>query len=95
MNTIDFIKIVSKHMNISMDDAKFCVRGVFGTLKEEILLEDRIVINKFGTFVKKVRKAKRRGDINTGEIVVDPERFVISFVPSMQFDAAVREIPTE
>ena len=95
MTQLEFTKKVAKNANVSAPQAKEWVQLIFNTLAEEIMTEDKVYIWNFGTFKRKVRKAKRRGDINTGELVTDPPKTVISFTPGEYLERMVAEAPLE
>lgn len=91
MTQSEFTEVVAKKANVSVAQAKEWVRIIFNTLAEEIMTEDKVYIWNFGTFKRKIRKPKRRGDINTGELVTDPPKTVVSFVPGEYLERKVAE----
>lgn len=89
MTRSEFSRVVAKKMQSSIVESRVWVEVIFDTLTEEIMSQDKVTIMKFGTFKRKLRKPKRRGDINTGKAVLDPARTLVSFIPSEYMAARV------
>ena len=96
MTNSQFIREVASHMDVSIPEAKIWVSVIFDTLTDKIMSEDKVIILNFGTFKRKIRKPRRRGDINTGQVVTDPAKTVASFDPSGYLEyKVVEEAPLE
>ena len=96
MTRSEFSRKVAKKMQTDVVEAKLWVMVIFDTLSDEIMTHDKVNIMNFGTFKRKIKQPKRRMDCNTGEIVVDPEKTMVTFSPSeyLKYRAA-EEAPLE
>lgn len=98
MNRSEFVRVVADRMKedypgggVTYNEAKIWATSVLDILGDVIVAEDSLIISGLGTFKKVKRKESRRLDINTREIVVDPPRTKIKFVPSTVLEGKVKE----
>ena len=96
MTRLEFSRVVAKKMGTSVVEAKLWVSTVFDALTDEIMVQDKINIMNFGTFKRKIKQPKKRLDCNTGLVVTDPIKTVVTFAPSdVMRDRAAEEAPLE
>ena len=60
------------------------------TILEALSKGEKVTIAGFGTFYIKERKAKRRGQLPSGEVAITPAKRSPSFKPSKELQSAVR-----
>lgn len=82
MNRKAFARIFADKYDITQDLAKQMCYSVFETLNEQLLQGEDVYIFNFGTFKHKTKKAKTVRHPKTGELMVIPEKTVITFVKS-------------
>lgn len=83
MNLKDMVinALVEKH-ELNKRQAKEVMDTVFDTLIENIIQEDKVLINGLGTFVTKLRPERQGRNPQTQEPIKIPAKKVITFKPS-------------
>ena len=83
MNRKEFVKIVAKKYDTTQDFAKQICAAVFDTLNEQLDNGNDVYIYGFGSFKHETRKGKQLRHPKTGELMLIPEKDVISFKRSV------------
>ncbi|MEG1563309.1 MAG: HU family DNA-binding protein [Oscillospiraceae bacterium] len=91
MTRTELVRKMASKMGVEIRESKLWVTSIFDTLTEAIMNEDRVTLVNFGTFRRKIRSSKKRGDINTGEIIIDPAKTIVSFSPSDFLEQTIAE----
>lgn len=75
----DLVSMMSKNLLCSKAEAEHILSVTLMTLEQALINHDRIKLVRFGMFEKKVRKARRGRNPQTGEMMDIAPRTVISF----------------
>lgn len=83
MNKTDMSHIVSARVGISPKLAFEAIEATFEAIAKGIVSPDdgRVELRGFGTFYTKLRKARERRNLNTGEMFQVPAKRVLFFRP--------------
>jgi nucleoid DNA-binding protein len=77
---------------ISNEDAKIWTMAVFDCLADMLLKEKWVTVLNFGTFKVAKSESRRRGDIASGESVIDPPRMRLKFTVAPAFKKKIAEL---
>ena len=91
MNRSEFAVELAKDLGLEKQEAISLIDIVFERLIKEVLTEGKVTLSNFGAFELKTRKPTVRKNPNTGEPVVVPERYNITFKTSRAVKVRVNE----
>jgi nucleoid DNA-binding protein len=77
----EIVRAISEDLDLTQVEAKEIVQRVFDAILDTLVEERRVELRQFGVFEVKRRKARRARNPRTGEQVLVPERFVVTFKP--------------
>ena len=80
---------ISVDLGFTQVKAKEIVQKVFDAILETLVEEGRVELRKFGVFEVQRRKARTARNPRTGEPVLVPERFVVTFKPGQTMQQRV------
>jgi nucleoid DNA-binding protein len=83
---------IAKEMGLQPMRVQEIVQRVFDGIIETLVQEGRIELRNFGVFEVKKRKPRQARNPKTGENVLVPERFVVTFKPGLQMQERVRQL---
>ncbi|KAA0257307.1 integration host factor subunit alpha [Deferribacter autotrophicus] len=89
MTKADIVEKIYEKLGITKKDIANVVDMVFTTMREEILSGNSVKVSGFGNFEVKVRGRRVGRNPKTGDEVVIPPRYVVSFKPSHLFKEEV------
>lgn len=84
MNRIDLIEEISKIVG-TRKEAKEVLEKTIDSIKKALSEDEKVVLARFGTFSRQLRKAKKGRNPKTGETVEIPPRKVVKFKPAREF----------
>lgn len=84
MNRIDLIEEISKIVG-TRKEAKEVLEKTIDSIKKALSEDEKVVLARFGTFSRQLRKAKKGRNPKTGETVEIPPRKVVKFKPAKGF----------
>lgn len=84
MNRIDLIEEISKIVG-TRKEAKEVLEKTIDSIKKALSEDEKVVLARFGTFSRQLRKAKKGRNPKTGETVEIPPRKVVKFKPAKKF----------
>lgn len=79
MNNTQFYRLFAAETGANLEDAKSTCAAVFSLLSKCIKENDRVIIQGFGTFKKKTRKARKIGNFTGEGTMILPPKEVIVF----------------
>lgn len=88
------IKLVSEQLGINHSKIKTIIRSIFNNIKD-VLIEDpthQIVIEDFGTFKIKLRKARTNYNIFARTKIETPAKNVVVFKPSKDMKSKICDL---
>lgn len=84
MNKKEFIKEYAERYKISIELSDHLCSSIFDLLSEVTKREDRVYIHRFGTFKRKLNKARNVRHPVTGEIIIIPPKSYVSFKQELE-----------
>lgn len=91
MNKKDFIELIAKEHDLSLNQANQIVKSVFEAIKTTLVKGDTIAIPGFGGF-KTAKRAERQGrNPSTGKPITIPESIVAQFKVATALKDALNE----
>jgi nucleoid DNA-binding protein len=93
----EIVRIISEDLDLTQIEAKEIVQRVFDAILATLVTEGRVELRRFGVFEVKRRKSRKARNPKTGEQVLVPERFVVTFKPgkTMQQRVEAMESPSK
>ena len=88
MNKKEFVKAVSAEGGLSLSDATRAVEAMIEVVTYAMSKSEKIVLNGFGTFRIKERKAHSGCNPRTGEVIRICARRVVNFRPGIYLATA-------
>jgi integration host factor subunit beta len=91
----EIVRIISEELQLTQLKAKEIVQKTFDAIIETLVEEGRIELRNFGVFEVKKRAARNARNPRTGEKVLVPEKFVVTFKPGKEMEKRVGQLRKE
>ncbi|MBQ2349166.1 MAG: HU family DNA-binding protein [Clostridia bacterium] len=91
MNKTDLISVVAEKNDITKKDAEKIVVSVFDAIIESVAKGEDVKIVGFGSFERRIRKARTGVDPRSREPITIPESKVPAFKPGKVFKEVVEK----
>jgi len=88
----EIVRTISEEIGLTQLQTKDIVQKTFDAIVEALVRERRIELRNFGVFEVKQRAARKARNPRTGDKVLVPEKFVVTFKPGKEMEARVREL---
>jgi DNA-binding protein HU-beta/integration host factor subunit beta len=88
----DIVRTISEEVGLTQQETKKIVQKTFDAIIDVLVREGRIELRNFGVFEVKPRAARTARNPRTGQQVVVPSKFVVSFKPGKNMEARVLEL---
>ena len=88
----EIVKTISEEIGLTQLKTKEIVQKTFDAIVDTLVEEKRIELRNFGVFEVKQRAARKARNPRTGEKVLVPEKFVVTFKPGKEMEERVREL---
>lgn len=88
----DIVKTIADELQLTQTIAGEIVQKTLDAIVDALVAEERIELRNFGVFSVKRRAARTARNPKTGDSVVVPEKFVVTFKPGKVMEARVREL---
>jgi nucleoid DNA-binding protein len=97
MTKSELIKSIAHQTGLDPTDVKTCVEATLANIVLTLEAGNEVSIRNFGRFFLKHRKTKKARNMQTGETIEVPGRFVLGFQPAKEFEDRIRnaKIPKE
>lgn len=95
MTKKEIVKTISDEIGLTQLKTKEIVQKTFDAIVETLVTEGRIELRNFGVFEVKKRAARKARNPRTGDKVLVPEKFVVTFKPGKEMEARVRQMEIE
>ncbi len=94
MTKKEIVRTISEEIGLTQLKTKEIVQKTFDAIVETLVEdpEHRIELRNFGVFEVKKRAARKARNPRTGEKVLVPEKFVVTFKPGKEMEERVREL---
>ncbi len=88
----EIVKTISEEIGLTQLKTKEIVQKTFDAIVDTLVEDRRIELRNFGVFEVKRRAARKARNPRTGEKVLVPEKFVVTFKPGKEMEERVREL---
>ena len=92
MTKKEIVKAISDEMGLTQQATRKIVQRTFDAIVETLVTEGRIELRNFGVFEVKKRAARKARNPRTGDRVLVPEKYVVTFKPGKEMEARVRQL---
>ena len=92
MTKKEIVRTISEEIGLTQLQTKEIVQKTFNAIVEALVEENRIELRNFGVFEVKRRAPRKARNPRTGEKVLVPEKFVVTFKPGKEMEERVREL---
>jgi nucleoid DNA-binding protein len=92
MTKKEIVRRISEELGLKQTDTKEVVQRTFDAIIEALATEQRVELRNFGVFEVKKRAARKARNPKTGEEVLVPSRFVVTFKPGKEMEQRVKTI---
>jgi len=88
----EIVRTISEEIGLTQLQTKEIVQKTFDAIVDALVREERIELRNFGVFEVKRRAARKARNPRTGDKVLVPEKFVVTFKPGKEMEERVREL---
>ncbi len=92
MTKKEIVRTISEEIGLTQLKTKEIVQKTFDAIVETLVADGRIELRNFGVFEVKRRARRKARNPRTGEKVLVPEKFVVTFKPGKEMEKRVREL---
>ncbi len=92
MTKKEIVRTISEEIGLTQLQTKEIVQKTFDAIVDALVREERIELRNFGVFEVKRRAARKARNPRTGDKVLVPEKFVVTFKPGKEMEERVREL---
>ena len=95
MTKKEIVRTISEEIGLTQLKTKEIVQKTFDAIIDALVAERRIELRNFGVFEVKKRAARKARNPKTGDKVLVPEKFVVTFKPGKEMEHRVKLLETE
>jgi len=88
----EIVKTISDEIGLTQLKTKEIVQKTFDAIVEALVTEGRIELRNFGVFEVKPRAARKARNPRTGEKVLVPAKYVVTFKPGKEMEEKVGQL---
>ena len=88
----EIVKTISEEIGLTQLKTKEIVQKTFDAIVEALVTEGRIELRNFGVFEVKPRAARKARNPRTGEKVLVPAKYVVTFKPGKEMEEKVSQL---
>jgi integration host factor subunit beta len=88
----EIVRTISEEIGLTQLKTKEIVQKTFDAIVDTLVTDGRIELRNFGVFEVKRRARRKARNPRTGEKVLVPEKFVVTFKPGKEMEKRVREL---
>lgn len=92
MTKKEIVKTISEEMKLTQLQTKEIVQKTFDAIVETLVTDGRIELRNFGVFEVKKRAARKARNPRTGDKVLVPAKYVVTFKPGKEMEERVRQL---
>ena len=92
MTKKEIVRTISEEIGLTQLKTKEIVQKTFNAIVDTLVADGRIELRNFGVFEVKRRARRKARNPRTGEKVLVPEKFVVTFKPGKEMEKRVREL---
>ena len=84
------MRTIAEELGLTQGQTEQIVQKTFDSIVNTLVEEGRVELRNFGVFVVKRRKAHKARNPQTGEQVMVPERYAVTFKPGKEMEGGLR-----
>jgi integration host factor subunit beta len=88
----EIVRTIAEEIGLTQLQTKEIVQKTFDAIVETLVAEHRIELRNFGIFEVKRRASRKARNPRTGEKVIVPAKFVVTFTPGKEMEERVKEL---
>ena len=88
----EIVRTISEEIGLTQLKTKEIVQKTFDAIVKTLVEDGRIELRNFGVFEVKRRAPRKARNPRTGDKVLVPEKFVVTFKPGKEMEQRVREL---
>jgi integration host factor subunit beta len=88
----EIVRTISEEIGLTQLQTKEIVQKTFDAIVKALVAEHRIELRNFGVFEVKRRAPRKARNPRTGDKVLVPEKFVVTFKPGKEMEERVKEL---
>ena len=92
MTKKEIVRTISEEIGLTQLKTKEIVQKTFDAIVDTLVTDRRIELRNFGVFEVKRRARRKARNPRSGEKVLVPEKFVVTFKPGKEMEKRVREL---
>ena len=92
MTKKEIVKTISEEIGLTQLKTKEIVQKTFDAIVETLVEDGRIELRNFGVFEVKERAARKARNPRTGDKVLVPKKYVVTFKPGKEMEERVKQI---
>ena len=92
MTKKEIVRTISEEIGLTQLKTKEIVQKAFDAIVDTLVTDGRIELRNFGVFEVKRRARRKARNPRTGEKVLVPEKFVVTFKPGKEMEKRVSEL---
>ncbi|MGA2617050.1 MAG: HU family DNA-binding protein [Thermoguttaceae bacterium] len=92
MTKKDIVRTISEEIGLTQLQTKEIVQKTFNAIVEALVEKGRIELRNFGVFEVKRRAPRKARNPRTGDKVLVPEKYVVTFKPGKEMEQRVHEL---
>ena len=92
MTKKEIVKAISEEIGLPQLKTTEIVQKTFDAIVETLVADGRIELRNFGVFEVKKRAARKARNPRTGDKVMVPERFVVTFKPGREMEQRIGDL---
>jgi len=81
----ELVESVAEKLGLSRTDAQKHIEGILDAIADGVAAQGKVLIQGFGTFTKKQRKARKGRNPQTKEEITIPASKTVTFKPGQEF----------
>jgi len=88
----EIVRSISEELGLTQLRTKEIVQKTFDAIIETLVEDKRIELRNFGVFEVKCRAARKARNPKTGEEVLVPKKYVVTFKPGKEMEQRVHDL---
>ena len=92
MTKKEIVRSISEELGLTQLRTKEIVQKTFDAIIETLVEDKRIELRNFGVFEVKCRAARKARNPKTGEEVMVPKKYVVTFKPGKEMEQRVHDL---
>lgn len=92
MTKKEIVRTIAEEIGLTQLQTKEIVQKTFDAIVDALVAEHRIELRNFGVFEVKRRASRKARNPRTGEKVLVPAKYVVTFTPGKEMDERVKEL---